>query len=207
VSSVSEQRESGTANDLETVLSGPQQAARRGLGTAAARRIALAAQGFARSRPQKPAGGGQIRELIGQLGLLQLDSVNVFCRSHYMPVFSRLGAYDCSALDLIAAHIAGGVARQLIEYWAREASLIPIDLYPLLRWRMGDALVARVDLKSDRKAGLLLVQGAFAEEGTDQSCAAGELAAELRDVATWLGLSDVIRPHGVLAAQLAAAIR
>lgn len=75
MSSVSEQRESGTANDLETAFSGPKQAARRELSTAAARRIALAAQGFAWPRPQKPAGGGQIRELIGQLGLLQLDSV------------------------------------------------------------------------------------------------------------------------------------
>ncbi|HWN62633.1 MAG TPA: hypothetical protein VNO25_18415, partial [Streptosporangiaceae bacterium] len=113
MSSVSKQRESGTANDLETAFSGPKQAARRELSTAAARRIALAAQGFARPRPQKPAGVGQIRELIGQLGLLQLDSVNVFCRSHYIPVFSRLGAYDRSALDLIAAHKAGSVARQL----------------------------------------------------------------------------------------------
>jgi hypothetical protein len=103
VSSVSDQRESGTANDLETAFSSPQQAARRELSTAAARRIALAAQGFARPRTQKPAGVGQIRELIGQLGLLQLDSVNVFCRSHYMLVFSRLGAYDRFALDLIAA--------------------------------------------------------------------------------------------------------
>jgi uncharacterized protein len=139
VSSVSEQRESGTASDLETALPSPKQSARRKLSAAAARRVALAAQGFACPRLHGHAGSGQIRDLVGQLGLLQLDSVNVFCRSHYMPVFSRLGTYDRSALDLIAAHQPGSVDRQLVEYWAHEASLIPIDLYPLLRWRMARA--------------------------------------------------------------------
>lgn len=142
MSSGSEQREK-TARDPRTDVAGPKQAARAQLSLPAARRIALAAQGFAGPRPRGPADAGQVRDLIGQLGLLQLDSVNVFCRSHYMPVFSRLGAYDRSDLDLIAAHKAGDVDRQLIEYWAHEASLIPIDLYPLLRWRM-----ARVDLEA-----------------------------------------------------------
>jgi len=126
--------------------SGPRQTPGRQLSLAAARRTALAAQGFARPRPHRPAGVTQIRDLIGQLGLVQLDSVNVFCRSHYMPVFSRLGPYDRSALDLIAAHSSAAAAaadRQLIEYWAHEASLIPVDLYPLLTWRM-----ARADLEA-----------------------------------------------------------
>jgi hypothetical protein len=61
------------------------------LTAAAARRIALAAQGFGRPRRPRSPGMRQIRELITRLGVLQLDSVNVFSRAHYMPVFSRLG--------------------------------------------------------------------------------------------------------------------
>jgi uncharacterized protein len=108
------------------------------LSLALARRIALAAQGFGRPRPARPASINQIAALVSQLGVLQLDSVNVFSRSHYMPVFSRLGAYDRSRLDRIAGHGTGKVDRRLVEYWAHEASLIPVDLHPLFRWRMAD---------------------------------------------------------------------
>jgi uncharacterized protein len=76
--------------------------------------------------------------MVSRLGALQLDSVNVFSRAHYMPVFSRLGPYDRSRLDRIAGHGSGKVDRRLIEYWAHEASLIPVELHPLFRWRMAD---------------------------------------------------------------------
>ena len=108
------------------------------LSLARARRIALAAQGFGRPRPTTPPGAARIAKLVAQLGLLQLDSVNVFERSHYMPVFSRLGPYDKSRLDRIAGHGTGRIDRRLVEYWAHEASLIPIELHPLFRWRMAD---------------------------------------------------------------------
>jgi len=79
--------------------------------------------------------------------------------------------------------------------------------YYVLPFLLGDELVARVDLKSDRQQGVLLVQGAFAEEGVDRELIAGELAAELRLVAGWLELDDVVVvPNGDLAAELAAAV-
>ena len=108
------------------------------LSRGAARRIALAAQGFGRPRPARPPHTGQIVQLVRRLGALQLDSVNVFTRAHYMPVFSRLGPYDTAGLDQIAGHGDGRVHRRLIEYWAHEASLIPVELHPLFRWRMAD---------------------------------------------------------------------
>jgi uncharacterized protein len=108
------------------------------LSLARARRIALAAQGFDRTRPSRPASTARIARLVTRLGVLQLDSVNVFLRAHYMPVFSRLGPYDRSRLDRIAGHGTGRIDRRLVEYWAHEASLIPVELHPLFRWRMAD---------------------------------------------------------------------
>ena len=109
----------------------------RKLSLARARRIALAAQGFGRPRPARPASVDQIAALVGRLGAIQLDSVNVFTRSHYMPIFSRLGPYDTARLDRIAGHgPTENLDRRLVEYWAHEASLIPVDIHPLFRWRM-----------------------------------------------------------------------
>jgi uncharacterized protein YcaQ len=81
---------------------------------------------------------GRIIALVRTLGLLQLDSVNVFERAHYMPLFSRLGAYDRAALDRLAGHTRGRLNRRLFEYWAHEASLLPVETQPLMRWRMAD---------------------------------------------------------------------
>src|ERR1700722_14898059 len=110
----------------------------------AARRIGLAAQGFGRRRPAGAAGptARQIMALIERLGLLQLDSVNVFLRAHYMPGFSRLGPYDTGGLDRLAGPPPGRLNRQLVEYWAHEASLVPFETHRRLRWRMSELAAA-----------------------------------------------------------------
>ncbi len=99
-----------------------------------ARRIALAAQGFADRRPIQPT-RRHLNATIERLALLQIDSVNVVSRSHYLPLFSRLGAYPRALLE----DLAWGRKPTLFEYWGHEASLMPLDLQPLLRWRMADA--------------------------------------------------------------------
>jgi uncharacterized protein YcaQ len=72
------------------------------LSAAAARRIALAAQGFGIARPEGATNLGHVRRAIDRLGLLQIDSVNVLARAHYLPLFSRLGNYDSDHLDHLA---------------------------------------------------------------------------------------------------------
>ena len=108
-------------------------ARREKLSAAAARRIALATQGFAAARPAS-VHVGQLQRTIDRLGLLQIDSVNVLARAHYLPLFSRLGNYERALLDRIAWGRKS--QRRLFEFWAHEASLLPVDTQPLLRWRM-----------------------------------------------------------------------
>jgi uncharacterized protein YcaQ len=99
-----------------------------------ARRIALAAQGFGGRRAATASRWPQIEASIATMGLLQIDSVNVLVRSHYLPVYSRIGAYPRSTLD--ARAFDASPKRAFFEYWAHEASLLPLALQPLFRWRM-----------------------------------------------------------------------
>lgn len=90
--------------------------------------IALDALGFSDNKPTS------VLDVFDRTNLLQVDSVNVFERAHYMPLFSRLGRYQKHELD----DLTGGFNPKLIEYWAHEASIIKTDELPLFHWRMSD---------------------------------------------------------------------
>jgi len=102
-----------------------------------ARRLALAAQGFDGRLSPASVQPSRLNRLIERLGVLQIDSVNALVRSHYLPLFSRLGHYNRDLLDQAAW--SQGRRRTLFEYWGHEASLLPVAMYPLMRWRMARA--------------------------------------------------------------------
>lgn len=106
------------------------------ISTATARRITLAAQGFADPRPGTAPTRRHLAKVLDRVRLFQLDSVNVAVRAHYMPLFSRLGAYPMELLEDAAWSDTARRPRLLVEYWAHVASLIPVDDWPLLRPRM-----------------------------------------------------------------------
>ena len=95
------------------------------------RRIALLAQGFGR-RPAR-ATLRHVRGLFDDIRLIQVDSVNVLVRSQELPVWARLGPHPREALPVLCRR------GEIFEYWGHEASLMPVELQPLLRWRMAEA--------------------------------------------------------------------
>ncbi|RFA09771.1 hypothetical protein B7R54_11560 [Subtercola boreus] len=155
-----------------------------------------AAGGSATSGP--PAGGSatstrptpglrQFAPLVSKLALLQIDSVNVFERSHYLPVFARLGAYDKAQLDRLT------YGPRMIEYWAHVASFIPVTTLPLLRWRMDDYR-ARTDAGTDTWAAgnpqmIAWLQSELAEKGP-MTASTFEHESNRRN-GPWWGWSDV----------------
>ena len=111
-----------------TTSTAPQRP--RDLSRSEARRIALAAQGFARPRPDV-VGTRQLNLALTRMATLQIDSVNVFARSHYLPLFSRLGAYDPALLDRLLFSRGG----RYTESWAHMASFIPTADWGLFAFR------------------------------------------------------------------------
>jgi uncharacterized protein YcaQ len=102
------------------------------LSNAEAKRIALAAQGFADPRPAGRVDRRHLRRVLDRIGLIQIDSVNVFVRSQELPLFARLGPHPRTLID---DAVADG---ELFEYWVHEASLVPTAQYYLYRWRMSE---------------------------------------------------------------------
>jgi uncharacterized protein YcaQ len=107
------------------------------LTNAQARRVVLAAQGFAEPRPGGAVDVRHLRKVLARTRLLQIDSVYVLERAHYVPVYSRLGAYPRAVVDKVA--YGKRRQRELFEYWGHAASLLPVETFPLLRWRMDNA--------------------------------------------------------------------
>ena len=112
-----------------------------------ARRMALAAQGFSGAERPKSNSWAGIHRMVQRLQLLQIDSVNVLSRAHYLPLFSRLGPYDRNILDRRSLAPTG---RALFECWAHEASFVPLAMHPLMRWRMDRARAGNSRYKSMR---------------------------------------------------------
>jgi len=155
-----------------------------------ARRIALAAQMFSARKLQNVT-AAHIRRLVNALGAVQIDSVNVLVRSHFLPVYSRLGTYDRALLQKIKY----GKTRRLFEYWGHEASLLPVELYPLLRWRMerarrGDGMWRHVaQTAREQRALIRKVRDTIAERGP---MSASDFE-EPRTGESWWGWNDTKR--------------
>ncbi|HJU73710.1 MAG TPA: crosslink repair DNA glycosylase YcaQ family protein [Gemmatimonadaceae bacterium] len=130
-----------------------------------ARRLAVASQGFG-ERPAK-ATIVHIHKLAARIHAFQIDSVNVVVRAHYMPAFARLGPYPMAMLDALAYQ-----KRELFEYWGHAACLMPMSLYPLVRYRMHTD-ETREYMRSSGGAYMAKVYTEVAERGP---MSAGDLA-------------------------------
>ena len=158
------------------------------LSLAEARRIALAAQLFvpAAGAPKNAAALGKI---VHRLGVVQIDSVNVLVRSHYLPIYSRCGRYAPELLER-AAYDDG---RSLFEYWGHEASFLPIELYPLFRWRMDRARNGEGTWKRMRRYATShkdLVTAALEQIRERGALGASELTNSGKSKGSWWGWSQ-----------------
>jgi uncharacterized protein YcaQ len=160
-----------------------------------ARRIAIAAQGFdlaghGEGRGASPAERRHLKRMAEELGVIQIDSVNVVARAHTLPGFSRLGLYDPADLDALAY---GGRRRALFEYWGHEASYLPVALQPLFRWRMERARRGEgiyTGLATFGRERQDLIEAVRREIETDGPKAAGELSHDHRGEGGWWGWSE-----------------
>jgi len=137
---------------------------RERLNLAQARRVALAAQGFGRGPVARPVGLRDLGALARRIGQFQIDSINVVTRAHFVPTFSRLGPYDPALLERAAFR----APRRLFEYWGHAASLLDVELEPLLRFRMREGAHAwgGVDAVARANPDLVdLVRREIAERG------------------------------------------
>jgi uncharacterized protein len=168
------------------------------IGPAAARRAALAAQGFADARPPGAPTRRHLARLLARIRLLQLDSVNVAVRAHYMPVFSRLGPYDPGLVDDAAWTHSARRPRMLVEYWAHEASLLPVADWPLLLsgakrvgwWRHYEALADREPGLVDELLAAVKELGPVGAGTLETALGAGTARPK---GATWWARSDIKR--------------
>jgi uncharacterized protein YcaQ len=153
------------------------------LSAAAARRIALAAQGFARPRPTGRVTRRHLRRVFDDVGVIQIDSVNVLVRSHELPLFARLGSHP---RNLIPDAVAAG---ELFEYWAHMASLVPAEQFPLWRWRMAASVDGPWETGfAARKPGV--IERVLAQVRDQGPIAVGDIDGRVRNKGTWWDWDD-----------------
>lgn len=162
------------------------------LGANEARRLALYSLGLTARRPAR-AGVQHVRATAARLGAIQIDSVNVLARAHYVPTFSRYGPYPVAALDALAYD-----KRELFEYWGHAACLLPLDLYPLMRWRMERQ---QVGWKQMRMSMSRFVEAVYREIADRGPLAAGEISIAGKSTGPWWGWSKGKLAVEVLLAQ------
>ena len=146
-----------------------------------ARRLALASLGFGARKPAR-ATAAHVRATAGRLGAIQIDSVNVLARAHYVPTFSRYGPYTAAALDELAYR-----RRELFEYWGHAACFLPIDLFPLLQWRMQRQVEAWSSVSTRQRDFNEAVYQEIAERGP---IAAGDISIAGKSTGPWWGWSE-----------------
>ncbi|MFT4912051.1 MAG: hypothetical protein ACI9YM_000624 [Brevundimonas sp.] len=158
------------------------------MSAARARRIALAAQGFGVARPDTAA-ARHLRQTARDLGVIQIDSVNVVSRTHYLPAFSRLGHYPRETLEAEA----WGRTPSFFEYWGHEASLLPLDSQPLFRWRMARAEAGEGLWSGTARFGRerrAYIDGILAEIEQRGPVTGGDFATGPRGAPGWWSWSD-----------------
>ncbi len=153
------------------------------LSLAQARRIALAAQGFAEPRPTGRVDRRHLRRVMSRVGVIQIDSVNVLVRSQELPLFARLGPHPRSLIPDATA------AGELFEYWVHEACHVPTSQHPLWRWKMQRTHrwrdVVRID---QRRPGF--VDEVLRRVETDGALTAGDLQQRVGPKGTWWDWDD-----------------
>jgi uncharacterized protein YcaQ len=159
---------------------GLKSEARESLSAAEIRRLALASLGFGAAKPSR-AGVAHVRATAARLGAIQIDSVNVLARAHYLPTFSRYGPYPSAALD----DLVHG-KRELFEYWAHAACFLPVELYPLLRWRMENQAARWSGIGRKQKHFNEAVYREIAERGP---ISAAEISIGGKSTGPWWGWS------------------
>jgi uncharacterized protein YcaQ len=153
------------------------------LSLAQARRIALAAQGFADARPTGRVDRRHLRRVLDRIGLIQIDSVNVLVRSQELPLFARLGPHPRSLIPDAAA------AGELFEYWVHEASHVPTEQYPLHRWHMQrEHKWGNYSLLRERRPGF--VEQVLQRVADDGPLASGDLEQRVGKKGTWWDWDD-----------------
>jgi uncharacterized protein YcaQ len=146
-----------------------------------ARRLALGALGFGARKPAR-ATAAHVRATADRLGAIQIDSVNVLARAHYMPTFSRYGPYSRTALDELAYR-----KRELFEYWGHASCFLPVELFPLLQWRMKRQVEAWSTIGKRQRDFNEAVYREVADRGP---IAAGDISIAGKSTGPWWGWSE-----------------